>query len=405
MILRLEATFVARAGPSAAGTLVLGALGLGALVSNCALPADFDKVDQAVGGAGGGAGGAGGGAASCDAFTLAAPAACDMSLLDNADSCCIQGRSCLGGACANGSCQPRPLDTSNSEAIAALAIGEWVVYSTGTDREIRRTRATGGPIETVYTGMDDGQAVTNLAYDGDRVFFTKFNRGEVWSVVPDDGPASARLVANNGTHQSWWGRIAVDASQVYWASEHDVDGYTPALWFAPKDGNNAAAQGVTIPGPPGTAQPFGVAVDQSHLYWTDKLLLGVFRIALGELTTPDAWEPFAPMQNEVGDLALSGDRVYWLAGGEVRSMAKTGGTVSTHGSSPNAGWTLALDATHAYWTSEPDNGVYRAPLEGNNRTDLIAPGDTPKGLAVGCSAVFFTTFTTTQPPGVFVVAK
>lgn len=375
------------------------------------MPDDFVKIDAGAGGsqggggtaaggtAAGGTGGTGAGSGACSPFTEDTPADCDATLLANPDSCCVAGRSCGAGDCVEGVCQPAQLaESAQAEAIDVLLFDDRVIFTTGYGDRVLSAPLAGGAATILYEGIGDGAATNDLTSDGERVFFTRFNRGQIWSVDPDVGPASAELVADNGDHQAWWGHIAVDGTHVYWVSQDDID-HTPAVWYAPKEGGGAPLT-VTVGG-----FPASVAVDATHVYWSDAAAGEVRRCALTALPDCPAVETVAGAPNGAADLFVEDGRAFWVSTAGLHSAAAAGGATTTLAATGDLRSGLAYDATHAYWTATDANTVYRVPLDGSEAAAPIASAVRPLGIAVGCETVVFTTFPSAPPAYVFSLAK
>ncbi len=364
-------------------------------VASCVLPDDFVKAGApAAGGAGGGgagpgsggggegaAGGASGGAGpSCEPFTGLVPDDCAPELLDAAEDCCVPGRSCGGAACQSGFCGPDVLGSSSGEALDVVVVGDRAVWSTGYGATLLSTPLGGGPPTILYEGST---FVTTIATDGERVFFTRYANGQVWSVDPDVGPLSALLVSDNGDHESWFGRIAVDDTNVYWASEDD-DGHTPALWFAPKTGGSPLA--ITV-----GDHPYGVAADATHVYWTDLATARVLRCSKLALESCPDVQIMSDALSYPTEIAVRDGWVYWLDDDRLAAVPTGGGSTVTLGSASGVGMGLVLDTDYAYWTAQAAGVVYRTPLDGNGPTLPVGQADEPFGVAVSCDRVLVTT--------------
>jgi hypothetical protein len=366
------------------GTLTIAALLSAGAYAACALPDDFVKVPATAGGSGGAGGGGGvggvGGGGQCTPFTTTAPDDCDQDLLEDAGNCCEMGRSCGGAACSDGRCEPEDIEDAPNEALGMVLLGEEVIWATGYGNQLLSSSLSGGPPSILYDG---DTYVTMVATDGDRVFFTRYDNGEVWSVDPDVGASSAQLLSDNSGHESWFGRIAVDDTNVYWVSQDD-DGHTPAVWFAPKGGGAAAA--IAVGG-----YPVGVASDDNYVYWTDSGSDEVLRCIASDLDGCSDIEVFAPGQSSPSEIVIRDDTVYWLASGALFAKPTAGGATTILGDAADDNWGLALDDTHAYWTASSDGLVFRTPRDGVGDTVEIASLDNPLSVAVSCNDVVVTT--------------
>jgi hypothetical protein len=117
-------------------------------------------------------------------------------------------------------------------------------------------------------------------------------------------------------------------------------------------------------------------------------------------------EDFAPVEDvateredveDVGTLAVDATHVYWSDGHfnkrpDVRRRPKGGGAIEELATSPDADgvWGLAIDGTHVYWNSLSDGGVRRRPRSGGP-VEQIATGQAA-GLAVDDTDVYWTNF-------------
>jgi hypothetical protein len=358
------------------------------LVLGCALPDDFVKVEQS---------GAGGGQADCRPFE--APPTCDAAFLADADNCCVAGRSCFGGECVDGVCQPHALASSSTtlgETIDVVLMDGWAVYSTGYGSQLLRVPLTGGAPELLYTDPDFS-FVTQMTRDDARVYFNDFGSGRVHSVDPESRESA--LVADAG-RPAWFGGLAVAGERLFFTTRATDDNGTPVdpwAWYAPKDGSDTTPIGLTIQA---GSQPAGVTVDDTYLYFTDESLFAVYRVPLADLSA--APEAFAEGEDPPGEIETDATYVYWIAGSRLRAAPRAGGAPVTLGSTAAYGVDLTIDATHAYWTTE--DGVFRAPLDGG-RTDQLAAVPHAKGIAVDCDHIAITTYASGDDNYVYLIAK
>ena len=93
---------------------------------------------------------------------------------------------------------------------------------------------------------------------------------------------------------------------------------------------------------PGQAAPFGIAVDGSHLYWTN-----------------------------------SGDGTIWRA-----NLDGTNAQSIVQGEGQNSLFAVAVDASHLYWTNRSQGTVKRADLDGTNPQTLLRGQNQPQAVAV-----------------------
>jgi hypothetical protein len=186
--------------------------------------------------------------------------------------------------------------------------------------------------------------------------------------------------------------LAVDATHVYWTDE-----FSDSVREVPLGGGAV--------GTLATAQLNlgGLVVDSTNAYWAigNELMGTIMKVPLQGAGTPVA---VATEQDSPEFLVLgSGGNVLWTtysssAGtgiGTVGEVGVDGGAVSTIASGQNAPEGLAVDATHVYWanggTSSSTNGsiVMRA-LSGGTPTTLVSGLVSPTAIAVDATSVYWT---------------
>jgi hypothetical protein len=317
------------------------------------------------------------------------------------------------GACAPTYPEPRPAPVSvarsPSEAVAVILFdGTRPFYATGSGAQLREVDgSTEGNLVADSDGLecvDPGEPyhcyITNLATDDQRIYWTQYNGSEIWSVDPDVPFSSAQRHAINGQHVVRWGRIALHPQFIYWVNEPDeTAGVLSAIWRVPKTATDAAPAGFVT-----DDYPSGVAVDAEHVYWTDTLMGRIRRVAHADFADSPTIEDVVTGLIYPVDLKIVGDRVYFTDTSSVFSAPKDGGPTQSIGGGQGTGWTLAIDGDYAYWTDD-DAQVMRARLDGSVVETLASGQEQPKGLAVGCDTVFFTTYTFDGPAQVFSLPK
>ena len=146
-----------------------------------------------------------------------------------------------------------------------------------------------------------------------------------------------------------------------------------------------------------SASPFGVAVDGTHVYWTDVRGRSVMKVPLAGGTPVT----LASDQEQAFYLAVDATYVYWTVGidpGAVMKVPLEGGTPVTIASGQMNPEEIAVDATSVYWTtfgalsSDKTGTIMKAPLGGGAPAMLASGQSRPVALAVDATAVYWTNF-------------
>jgi hypothetical protein len=219
-----------------------------------------------------------------------------------------------------------------------------------------------GPVTLASPPVSAGQASNGfLALDATTVYFTY--QGSVAGGVaktPKAGPGGVTCLACNAGGPRG---ITVDSAFVYWTDtvlqevrrEQIAGGAPQTLW-----------QGVV-----GTP----VAVDPSSVYWFDAGAQQLMRadLAGGALTVA------AASQANVGSISADRGVLFWTTDSAVMALdLASGPSLTVLASGRNAPKSVAVDATHAYWTEgqwdQPDNSIQRVPRTGGSPEAITTPG-------------------------------
>ena len=213
----------------------------------------------------------------------------------------------------------------------------------------------------------ENEDVTGLAVDSVRLYWTTRDGSVVGAPLDGSDQATALVTGIMTTPSS----IAVAGGYVYWT---DLGGDTPRQGSVMRvQVNNGTPE--LLAG----SQDFthAIAVDAVNAYWAT--YGGVF-------TTPLAGGTVTPIVNDgaaeqVGDIAVDGQYLYWVRGCPYRSPLTGGGTQALDCDKVGPG-SIALDTASVYWTVLPepcdtancptDNTGYvlKAPKSGGSATVL-----------------------------------
>ncbi len=255
--------------------------------------------------------------------------------------------------------------------------------------------------------LADGVDPNNLWQDGDYVYFTTDGKGvsrvpkaggaiqtyapdESWNVTTDDAyvywtafeNSVARAPKAGGpveilAKQSAFG-LALDATNVYVADNYD------SIWTVPKTGGSPTTL-ATVPG----SQIVRVVVDAANVYatvWGD--LGGVIKVDVhGGPVVPIASSRYSYT------IAMDATSVYWtsqdLQASGTFSVDKAGATAPfrySNGGTPDG---VAVDDAFVYWADLEGAGVYKSP-KGVAAPVLLDSATYARAVTVDDSCVYYT---------------
>ncbi len=354
-------------------------------VSGCLLTDDFEKVPAATGG--------GAPVPDCPSlFWGEAPADCVEDLLYENDACCVAGRSCMGADCVNGRCRPGELGSSpeNTEALGIVVVGEWVVWTTGNGGQVLAVPRTGGssPAELAAVDPDAGEYATHIATDGTHVYWVDYGGGRIHRAEVG-ASGTQEVIAEVAGGYGGWGRIAVRDGLVFWALA-DSEG----IWLANADGSSSEPTMIAE-----AEVPYGVAVDDTHVYWSergsDTAATGrILRLARADIATSVEPDELETAEDRPTEIALDDTHVYWLTdGGGVSRIAKDGnGSIEDLSAEEHEPAGIRVDDVFVYWTDPEDSALRRVRKDGSGYADIVQldNGIWPQGLDQDCDTLYFT---------------
>ena len=181
--------------------------------------------------------------------------------------------------------------------------------------------------------------------------------------------------------------VAVDASHLYWTNQNDG-----SIWAANRDGTSPHA--ISNAGLAG----WDIAVGGDHLYWT---VLG--RGAIWEANL-DGSDPHAIVTGQAAPvgIAVNSGNIYWSTTGDNSAGAGAIWQANLDGSSPHAIVTgqfepfgVAVNSGNLFWAAAHGSAtgageIWQASLDGSSPHAIVTGQDAPFGVAADGSHVYWT---------------
>jgi len=297
------------------------------------------------------------------------------------------GRDCLGGACVDGSCQPVQLATKLSHVYTVIQGDGFIYGASGAGGAVWKVPMAGcvDPSTCAEILSSPGEFYRGLAMDSDALFFADSPAGRVMRVGKD---GQGECVLASGETYAWG--IAVDATYVYWSARG-----ANAIKRRSKTCGAATPEVLVAQ----TDEPEFLTLDATGLYWGRRDGGLVSWSNVDGTSTEPVWSGTTPggsMFNLVTDDAW----VYWREGYSgatdgtarvVRAPKDRSGTLEVVADDQPAPRYMAVDGTHAYWTTA--ESVRRGPKDGSGLVETLATGyASPHAILVDDEAVYFGTF-------------
>lgn len=243
----------------------------------------------------------------------------------------------------------------------AVADDNFIYYTDWGYDEVRRISVTGGSPDTLAMGL--GLVFHRaIALDDTYVYF-----GDNSGVhrVPKAGGSVENLSGNTKTTS-----LAVDGTHVYW-TEGAVGGGALRRVLKIGGSDDTLVSGSVLD------NPYGIAVDDTHVYWTELGSGKARRIAKDGSGSIFDYVPVQPSY-QAGSIAVNSTHVFWSdttgsPDGRIRRVPKTGGTVEDMALGLFGPGGIQLSPTHIYW--QDNAGIWRLPLEAEGiAVDLTIAG-------------------------------
>lgn len=135
---------------------------------------------------------------------------------------------------------------------------------------------------------------------------------------------------------------------------------------------------------PGQQLPSGIAVDASHVYWTDQWANTVVKVPLGGGPPTEIASADNP-----GNIVVDATNAYWAdrgSGSIMKAPIVVGAATELAPAFVPIG--IAVDATHVYWTDFTDV-VSKVPITGGTPIAIASGQASPHGIAVDNASVYW----------------
>ncbi len=409
---------VADAGVADAGSADAGSADAGVADAGVADAGSADAGSADAGSADAGSADAGVADAGPVCPPHALPDTCDLAYLSDGENCCVAGRSCQGGTCHDGRCDPVKIADTAGEggpcpdlcvnpALRGIAVdSQYVLWTDGFNHLLNRCAKDGKSPMTISIQIE----AVGLVLRGPRAYFLGWN-DDALHAVSLGGGGDSTIVAHTtfAAAHSLWGRLAMDDTRACWAMQGEgTQPSPPGVWCAilPSSGV-ATAVPLALGSVAGSdvqetvVSPYGMAMDSQYVYWSDyeNGESGVVkRRRLDSLMANVLAEVVASGQSYPADLALDAERVYWLGrdgllwrpkdlSAESSILAQSTGEIENRGRG-----NLVVDDSYVYWTDYRAGTVNRVRKDRPLETEVLATSQVyPWGIAQDCETVYWAT--------------
>ncbi|WP_437590280.1 ABC transporter permease [Sorangium sp. So ce1000] len=297
--------------------------------------------------------------------------------------------SCPPSSCTAGECPVTQMPGELGSNVKGMAVTRDLVLMANNEAIVAIPK-DGGAARTLPGTLGFGDTAW-VAYSGGQLSWINWSNGDVLGISiepPSSSPIQITQVPlqEGESAVTAFGRIAAFGDSVYWATQ------TPsAVWRAKADGSQAVAEQVAS-----SDRPIGVAVDATHVYWSDYWASQILRKTkdpLGET------EVFAETNGNPTEIVLADGVLHWVTDttGAVQSKATNAALsappFTTTVDAQAVSKSLAVDDKFVYWTvymnSEGKGEVRRAHL-GEGDTITLATGQPYFfEIAVDCGSIYW----------------
>lgn len=323
----------------------------------------------------GGCGAACPGSAVCQGGSCACPAgladcgvAC-ANLLTSGAHCGVCGHDCQGGECVGGACQPVALISGLGGGNGSARFNSSAVFWLHGSAIAMLPFGAQGPVTlAVLEGYEH-----DIGVDAANVYVTSYWNSTLLK-VPIDGSEPALLTGG----QSNATEIVADQDSIAWARVPD-SGALGSVRIRKKDGSGDVSAS-------GQDTPARLTLDPNNLYWVAGGNLMKLAKTGGVAVPMTAAAP--------SDITSDGTNVYWVVAGDgtLRRIPVTGGTPVILASGLGAPSSVAVDETHVYWTNPGGGQVMRIPKSGGSPVTLASGQESPQDIAVDETSIYWANY-------------
>ncbi len=135
--------------------------------------------------------------------------------------------------------------------------------------------------------------------------------------------------------------------------------------------------------------PFGVAIDGTHIYFTNDVGHGLWRVPYAGGVPTELVES----EQQPGALVVTGGQIYYVSEGDIKTKPAAGGAASTFAESVGTLQGMVAANGYLYWACSSCNTIRKKPLSGGSATLLATGHANLRSLAVNATHVYFGTDT------------
>ena len=330
---------------------------------------DLPGAQASTGSGTGGVGGTGGATTSSTGA-----GGCDADLENSKENCGACGHDCRGGSCIVGVCQPATIAVDQPSATGLAVDDEYVYWTTQeANGAVRRAlKLSPDVVEDVATSQ---LGPFDVAVDDTHVYWNCPNDGTVTRV-----PKGQRSMDSIATGESSPYAIAIDADFVYWPAAASPMGVAVrrAAKAPPHDPQDLGVDDTGV-------YPYAIAVDDTHVWWTDRLKDAVMRIPKTG-GTPETVAPLSSGARPRGIVSAEG-AIWWVeqTGRVMRWQGGRATQVATGAGNPRD---IAVHGGDIYWSEHEGSAIRWA-----GQTEPLAEGENlPHDIATDGLAVYWTNY-------------